>query len=221
MEKGIFIKTTIITSIIFILGIIFGLWIGQERVSALEQTTSALKDSVETAELQFALLDVLKPEVACNYLISTASDLGNKSDELASEVERYENSQKIDDTSFSTLKKQYTTTLIRDWVTVEKIKKVCEGDYLTIIYFYSNKDCDKCEDQGIVLTYIKDVLKENVMIFALDTDLGLTTVNSLRDSFGIDSYPSLVIENKMYSEYLSLEEINKILCSYKSDLSVC
>jgi len=194
---------------------------GQEKVSELSDVTSSLKDSIETAELQFALLDVLKPEVACNYMISSANELGKKSDELASEVERYENSQKIDDISFAALKKEYTITLIRDWITVEKIKKACQGDYLTILYFYSNKNCEHCKDQGIVLTYVKDVLKDNVMIFSLDTDLDSITVNSLRDSFGITEYPSIVVEDKVLNGFTSLEEITKILCDYKSTSDLC
>ena len=167
------------------------------------------------AEFQFALMDILKPEVACNYLISTANDLGKKSDELASEVERYESSQKITESDFLNLKNEYTLALIRDWVSVEKIKKACNGDYVTILYFYSNKNCDQCKDQGIVLTYIKDKLGDNVMTFALDTDLNITTVNALKESFEISSYPSIVIENKMYSGYQSLEEVTAALCAYK------
>lgn len=221
MVKEIFIKTTAVALVVFIAGILLGLWLGQAKVSALEETTTNLRDSIENAELQFALIDILNPEIACNYLIATANDLGKKSDELASEVERYESTQKITESDFIKLKTEYTSTLIRDWVTVEKIKTTCASNYTTILYFYSNINCDTCKNQGIVLTYMKDRLKENVMIFPLDVDLGLATVNALKDSFGIDKYPSLIIENKLQSGYTSLDDIKGIMCSNNSDVSIC
>ncbi|MDD5182295.1 MAG: hypothetical protein PHC66_03935 [Candidatus Nanoarchaeia archaeon] len=221
MEKSVYIKTAVIALVIFIAGIMMGLWLGQAKVNVLELTTSDLKDSVDNAEFQFALMDILKPEIACNYLISTADELGKTSDELASEVERYESAQKIAESDFVSLKRDYTSTLIRDWVAVEKIKKACEGDYVTILYFYSNENCEDCKDQGIILTYIKDKLDGNVMIFPLDTDLDVSTVNALEESFGVQTYPSLVIENSLYSGYQSLEEVTSALCAYNNNLEIC
>lgn len=209
------------TLVVFAAGVLFGLWVGQEKVTELEQTTASLKSSIETAELQFALLDVLEPDVACNYLVSTANDLGKKSDELALEVERYESTQKINERDFQSLKKEYTATLIRNWVTLEKIKDACESSYTTILYFYSNNDCSKCKDQGIVLTYIKDKLEDDVMIFALDTDLNLMTVNALKESYGIGEYPSMVIRDSKYSGFISTEEITSVLCNGNKALSIC
>lgn len=209
------------TLVIFILGIIFGIWLGQDRVSELEQTTNELRLSIETAELQFSLLDVLSPEITCNYLSTATDELGKKSDELASEVDRYESSQKITEKEFLNLKQEYTVTLIRDWIAVEKIKEICNGNYSTILYFYSNDNCGRCKDQGIVLTYIKDTFDGDVMIFSLDTGLDMAIVNTLRDSFHVTGYPSVVINNKKYSEFMSADEITDILCKENPTSALC
>jgi hypothetical protein len=219
--KGLFIKTAIITLLIFGAGIMFGLWISQEKVGELEQTTTSLKSSIENAELQFALLDILEPEIACNYLATSAKELGKKAASLAKDVERFESSQRIDESDFIELKKEYTSTLIKDWVVLEKIKDTCNSTYITVLYFYSNENCDKCLDQGIVLTHIKDQLEQDIMIFALDSDLGLLTVDALRDSYGIEKYPALIIENVLYPGYLSLEELTSVLCSHNKELEIC
>jgi len=210
-----------VTLILFGAGLLFGLWIGQEKVDALTQTTLDLESSIDNAELQFAMLDILEPEIACNYLIKSANELGKESDKLALEVERYENAQKISEKEFSALKKQYTSTIIRNWITLEKIKETCEGEYTTLLYFYSNEQCNDCESQGIILTDMKDELSEDIMIFALDAHLNMMIVNTLRDSYNIYSYPSIVIDNEKYSGLVSIEELTDILCEQNEKLEIC
>lgn len=221
VSKGLFLKTAVITTVIFAVGIWVGLWLGEEKVSSLETTISSLHEDIDDAELQFLMIDVLEKEAACNYMIQTANDLGEEAGALAFEVERYENAQKIDDSSFVGLKKRYTNTLIRNWLTLEKIKKTCDGKYSTILYFYSNKECDLCEDQGIILSFLKEKLDHDLLIFALDTDIGVAAVDALKESYEITAYPSLVINGEVYTEFKTKEELTGTLCDFNDDLKIC
>lgn len=218
---NIFIKTAFLTTAIFLVGIVFGLWLGQERVSQLETDLSSLRSGIDNAELQFLLLDVFKGNISCTYLLKEADSLGSESAELAVQVERYENAQKIDDTTFRELKSSYTALLIKDWLVLEKIKQTCAGNYATVLYFYSNEVCDRCQDQGIVLTYLKEKLKSELMVFAIDGDLGLNVVEGLKDSYSITEYPSLVINGEPHIGYQDLNTTTGILCDFNPEFSVC
>ena len=221
VNLNIFVKTAIITTLIFGVGVWTGLWLGDEKITSLESTMNSLQDDINNAELQFLMFDALEKNASCNYMIQTANSLGEESGKLASEVEKYENTQKIDDAAFYILKRKYTNTLIRDWLTLEKIKRTCNGSYSTILYFYSNKQCDKCEDQGIILTYLKEKLDNELLVFALDADIGVAAVDALRDSFGITAYPSTVINGKVHNSFIDKEDATKELCEFNSDFAIC
>lgn len=218
---NIFIKTGIVATIIFALGIFFGLWMGNERVSDLETVISELQADIDNAELQFTLADVLGPEVSCNYLRLTANELGKESVELAKDLERHENAQKITEGSFKRLKRQYTSVIISNWITLEKIKKTCDVDYNTLLFFYSNKACNACEDQGIVLSYLKDRLGGNLLVFALDSDLEMNTVNALAESYEITEYPAVVFNQEINYGFQDLETLTEMLCDTNNELSIC
>lgn len=221
LTDNIFIKAAILTTAVFLLGLFFGLWIGQEKVSELETDLSSLRGNIENTELQFLFLDVIKGNLSCNFLLSEANALGDESGRLAVQVERYENAQKIDDASYKQLKLSYTTVLIKDWLVLEKIKKTCNGQYATVLYFYSNKNCQKCQDQAIVLSYLKEKLKNGIMIFALDGDIGHNVVEALKQAYRINTYPTLVINGEAYKGYLDLNQTKEILCEYNKEFNIC
>jgi len=221
MGNMMYIKTALVTTAIFAVGVLLGMWMGEQKVNELEQTLNVLKGNLEDTELQFMFLDTMKSNISCSYLNRQASQLGTESDQLGKEVERYEISQKIDETTFNALKKNYNIVLIRDWLTIEKIKQMCDAKYATVLYFYSNKNCDKCQDQGIVLSYLKGKLKQDIMIFALDSDLGVNIVDALKVSYDITSYPTLIINGEVHRGYSDLNQTTQILCDYNSNFSIC
>ena len=217
---NIFLKTAILTTLIFFLGLFVGIFISSEKVSELESEMHGLQMSIENIELEFLFLDTMKSKISCAFFISEAEKLGEETGKLASQVERYENMQKIDDSEFKELKSRYTLTLIRDWLTLEKIKQACNGTYITVLYFYSNKNCDKCEDQGMVLSFYKEKLKSDIQIFAIDGDLDLRIVSALKAAYNITTYPTLVINGKEHYGFYDKEDLKEIFCEYEN-LTLC
>jgi len=218
---NIFIKTTIVTTAIFVVGIIVGLWLGQEKVSAFESELTSLRGSIENTELQFLFLDVLGSNVSCTYLLKQANNLGAESENLAKQIENYETSEKIDEAAFKQLKSSYTTLLIKDWLTMEKIKTTCNATYATVLYFYSNNNCGRCSEQAIVLSYLKQKLGENIMTFAIDGDIGLNVVSALKEAYSIDIFPTLIINGVVHKGYVDLNQTKEILCDYNNNLTIC
>ena len=220
-NMNIFIKTTIVTTAIFAIGIIIGLWLGQEKVSVFESELTSLRDSIENTELQFLFLDVLGSNVSCTYLLKQANDLSAESENLAKQIESYETSDKIDESSFKQLKSSYTTLLIKDWLTLEKIKKTCNATYATVLYFYSDNNCSRCSEQAVVLSYLKQKLGENIMTFAIDGNIELNVISALREAYSIDVFPTLIINGGVHKGYVNLSQTKEILCDYNKNLTIC
>jgi len=221
MKTNVFIKTLIITTIVFIIGVSFGIFMSSEKISELEQSVYDLKGNIDSIELHFLFMDIMEKDVACPVLIDEARILGKGTAELAKEVERFESMQKIRDSGFYELKSQYTLTLIRDWLMVEKIKNSCEGDYVTVVYFYSNEDCDLCENQGIILSYFKREIGRDLQVFSIDTDLRLSIVETLEHSYNVTEYPFLIVNGEKYPGLQTKEKLSEIFCGFSPDLSIC
>jgi hypothetical protein len=220
LSKEMFITTFVITTIIFLVGIFLGSTLEQSKITSLEVTVGNLRSKIENVELEFLFLDTTKGNISCKYFIEEAKVLGSEADELAKEVIALENSRKIEEDKFRSMKSEYTLTLIRDWLTLEKIKQTCTSDYFTVIYFYS-EECDLCEQQGFLLSYFKLQDPEKVMIFAIDKDLDLPIVNAIQSSYEVSEYPSIVIDAKLYSGFQDKEKLKDILCSYNSNMAFC
>ena len=87
-------------------------------------------------------------------------------------------------------------------------------DSTIILFFYSNKYCEICEDQGTILTYIKQKHPKAIMIFTFDVDMDVRMINYLGEiyDFEVRENPVLIIEDKKYENFLSRNDIEKILC---------
>jgi thiol-disulfide isomerase/thioredoxin len=215
------IKAALLTTFVFITGIVFGLWAGSEKITGLEKTIIGLGENIDNAELQFLFFDTMGANVSCQYLTKETITLGSEANSLGSEVERFENSRKLDENSFKELKKKYTSVLIRDWLTLEKIKQTCKEDYLTVLYFYSNENCNDCKDQGIVLSYMKEKLGDKFLVFAIDSDIDLQIIDLLKNVYNVGEYPTLVLNNKRFSGFVDIESLKNASCEYNHNLEIC
>ena len=218
---NIFVKTAIVTIFVFGAGMGLGLLLGGERITSLEESTTDLQISLEDVELEFLFLDVMKGNISCNYFIKEAESLGSISDEMGREVEKYEGSDKLREGSFSELKERYTSVLIRNWLTLENIKNKCNGSYITVLYFYNQDDCKKCGDQGVILSYLKDRLNGDIMIFAIDGNVDLRIVRALKEAYSIEEYPTLIINGDKQIGFYEMDDLSKILCKYNKNLELC
>ena len=218
---NIFLKVGIVTTLVFISGVIFGLVIGDEKVNNLESTISRLDENIQNANLQFLFFDTMNKNVSCTYLSKEAERLGEQADKLGRDVSMYENSKKISEKSFYDLKLRYTSILIKDWLMIEKIKRTCGENYTTVLYFYSNTNCDKCQEQGVVLSYLKEKLDGEILIFSIDGDLNSQIVGTLKDAYSINTYPSLVVNGNVTKGFVDLDSLESKVCDYNSNLSIC
>lgn len=216
MERGgdveVFIFALIISSFLFFAGLVIGLNFGEQKISEFEQKLKESTEEVVSLNLILSMSEALNRSASCDLLRGVASRLGDVAEELGSKVTRMELEGKIMTEEYTRMKAEYMKFLINDMMVLSKVKHQCDANYTIIIYFYSNKYCDNCKEQGYVLDYYKLLHKDSLLIFAIDSDINVTLVNALVNAYGVTEYPTIVVDGKKYEGFLSKEEFGEVLC---------
>jgi len=216
-----FLKAFLLSSFLFIVGIVIGILVSNSKIIHLNDLMAQVKTDIDNTELQFLILDSMHSNKTCMYLMNSASKVGLETYEMGKQVEGYEKSKSISLSDFNQLKMKYTSLLIRTWLYIEKIRTTCEGNYSTVLYFFGSKTCPNCGNQGMVLTFLKEKLNENLLVYAIDGDLDLAPVEVLKDTFTVNKYPTLIINGEKYEGFFDSKELTEILCSDNKNLSIC
>jgi len=213
----------IISFFVFVSGLYFGFMIANTKISLLDEKLSDLEIGLTSPELQFVFKDVMGQELSCPFFEVQLYDITKRTNTLAQEITEYEDSRNplLSDKNFIALKSRYTLALLRNWMYMEKVKKICDSNYTTVLYFYT-WDCDKCPLQGFYLSYYKKIAPNDLMIFALQADLDVAVVEALALNYNITEYPSLVINGKnVHSGFFDKDALKEIFCKTTPGLSFC
>ena len=112
------------------------------------------------------------------------------------------------------LKKYYSLLQVKDYILSKKLAEKCGSlkKPVFVIYFYSNVgDCPDCIKEGYVLTRLKEKYPD-LRVYSFDYNLDLAVIGSLKSIYRITSaLPSLVIEDKTYTGYKSVEDMEALL----------
>ncbi len=214
LDLGVLVSALLISGLLFGAGFLLGYTLNKERMISLEKDIRGITKDVENFQLQFLFFDVLGENSTCPLLLNTLSRINKESYKIGSKLTRYGSETEIKDyNDYIALKREYSRLLISYWLLANKLKDVCNLNASTVIYFFSDK-CSRCSDQGFVLTYLKNKLKERILIFALDGEFDEPSIQVLKNYYNIKEYPALVIDGEVYLGFLPQEKIEKIVCEH-------
>ncbi|RLI97331.1 MAG: hypothetical protein DRO99_03155 [Candidatus Aenigmatarchaeota archaeon] len=211
LDKKILISALIISAILFGSGMLAGYGLNREKLSSIEKDMDSIIKDVQNFQLQFLFLDVLGENATCPLLAATLGGINEQSYRIGNKLESYSSESEIKDyNDYVDLKDEYSRLLVSYWLLALKLKRNCKLSANTIVYFYA-KDCQRCDDQAFILTYLKNKYNEKLLVFALDADLEEPSVNTIKRYYNITEYPSLVVGNELYAGFHSRDSLEKIL----------
>lgn len=196
----------ILTTLIFASAFLLSNALNDKKVASIKATEDKISIDILSLETQFELLQ----DSACTSFGGSilSDELENVGDRLS-----YAESQRgISDADVSLLKKHYSILEIKDYLLTKKLDKQCRKvSPVSILYFYSNQShCDDCTKQGYVLTKLREDHPE-LRVYTFDYDIDLNAVKTLISIHKIPAkLPALVIHDKVYSGFQSIEDIIKI-----------
>lgn len=200
-----YILVFIMTCIIFALAFYISNYFGNKKIADIKATEDKISIDILSSETQYELLQ----ESSCadfknNVLSNEISTIGNK-------LSYAENQQGIDSADVKSLKRYYSLLEIKDYLLMKKIYQKCNIRPTTILYFYSNNDCEDCRKQGYVLTRLREDYPE-VRVYTFDYDLDLNALSTLISINKIKApLPGLVINDKTYQGFQDMAALQKIV----------
>lgn len=200
-----YILVFVLTVIIFLATWYASFLINKRRFNNLQMAQDQASIDILTSETQF---DLNKNQKCDQGEVDTfSSNLAKIADKISYAEQNNSLGQDILD-----FKKQYSLLEVRDYLLNKRISEHCNYPLNTIFYFYGTKvDCPDCVKEGYVLDAVRQEYPE-VRIYAFDHSLDLATLKALKQIYNIgDGLPALVVDGQTYNNFVSLEQISKII----------
>lgn len=196
-NKKIYLVSIIITTLIFLSGIGIGIQLNRQKANILEERMKELEDEERNVELQWMMLSILEKEKACELMYHQFLNLMSDVGELEEKLTSLERTGKIMNPEYIELKKDYSAFQIKYWLFAESIRKSCpiNNKTITTVLFFYSKNCQPCERQGFVLSYLKSKYP-GVMVYSFDTGLDYNLIDNLEIVFNVTETPTLVINGE-------------------------
>ena len=225
ISKDKYVPAFILTSIIFVLGLALGMLFDNLRVKWTESENRGQEVDYLSLQFQYLYLTTLKDKNDSCSALHTAMEkaIRDLSESLQTTI-KYKKETKINKKEYELVGRRYILDNLRYWLFAKKTKEECDLDVVNILYFYSEKNCQTCPDQGVILTYFKNKFGDKLLIFPIDVDYeeNEPVITILEKQYKITKTPTLVIEDKKYEGIINEEELKKIICtSFKHEDEIC
>jgi len=229
-EKRKYIIAFIITLAIFLLGFFLGFVMDLQRVNYFQEITDKQKLDLNSLQLQYELAQEEPFSESCGAFEVLFQRFMTDLEYNRQRIDTYQEQANIKSEDFQNLKREYMLSQIKFWQISRNLEKFCPQnyDFVTVIYFYSDEvSCSDCVNQANVLDYYKRVLKDKILIFSIDETFKdrESIIELFKATYNITQYPTLIIDDKVYSSMIDKAELKNILCSgYLSEqeqLQIC
>lgn len=205
-----------ITLLIFFLGLSLGMIVDDMRLRNAEQLNKAQEVNYQSLQMQYLYLSTLPNATDSCPTLKVALD--KTVAELSESLDRFEDFKKetkLNDKDYDLIGRKYLLDNIKYWFFADKSRNLCDLNLVSVLYFYSLKDCQVCPDQGVILTYFKKILDERLLVFPINVDIEKEEplIKILRSRYNITSYPSVVIADHKYEGVVQRMELSRLICS--------
>ncbi|MFB6088793.1 MAG: hypothetical protein ABEK36_03385 [Candidatus Aenigmatarchaeota archaeon] len=222
MDKKTLATAAAVSLVIFLAGIFVGWNINKQKINVMKDRVENINRNLEGLQTEFLFLNFIGENASCPLLRNRMIEINEETYKLGNRLTSYDEGAKFkNQENLQELKRNYYHSLIRYWLLSRKMKESCGTEkFITVLYFF-NEDCDKCSDQGFLLSYYKRQLDEKLLVFTLDADFEDPFIKALLDYNNIEEYPSLVVEGQTYKGFKNKDELEEIFCEKESGLEIC
>lgn len=206
VDRWVFIKVGFVTALIFISGLLIGYTWDSSRNDFLEKEILSL--SVESESFITSQMYIENNPNYCRIVESRIHQIATIVDDLGKDMASIESKMSFINTTH--IDRRYFLYETRFWMLSEEYKTRCEKNLTTILFFYNNTN-KKSYEQGLVLTTVKDEFDNNVLVFSFELSFPEPVLELIKEDFGVNTAPTLIINHKKYEGFVDKEELRQIL----------
>lgn len=201
----------IFTILIFIIGLFFGYTFTKFGYSNIKKINEEQRIEYDSLQLQYLYMIELLETKNCPAAQKTLEKSISALEKARFKLEEYSRRDK----SLTSLKREYILAELRYWLLAKNTKKICEQDTVSILYFYLPKECLECETQGEILTYLKEKLKEKLLVFSIDLSFEQEPMVSIfKEAYNLNKAPTIILEDEKYEGLVKQDKLLKEICYY-------
>lgn len=203
-----YITVFLITLVIFVTAFGVSNYLNNKKVADIKQNEDQISVSILSLETQFELLQ----ESTCATI--DKSSLGDELTSLADKLSFAESHNEISASEVEGLKKYYSLLEIKDYLLMKKVSRQCNLHPIVIVYFYSSTNCEDCQKQGYILTYLRENYP-GIRVYTFDYNLDLPAIKTLIDIHETKKIlPALIINDKVYNGFQDLDTMKEIIAPF-------
>ena len=208
ISYSVYVAAFLISAGIFVLGIFVGQAIGNSNLEKISGEVNSASSRLES--IQFLYLSDNASASFCPLYNAEVDSLDKDIETIGYKLTYLEEERGVYDNE---LKKKYFVLEAQSHLISKKINSLCGDSRILLINFYSNKNCERCKEQGIEVLKARDALngKIAVKLFSFDGDLYSPISQSYKNQYGITKYPTLIINDKKYEGFYNVQELVEIL----------
>lgn len=194
--------------------IFFGVWtLDQQRVSVLQDRIQELEIESETSRILLFYVQVFgdsEGEV-CQVLEHNMRQQMNRGYFLLRQLRSFQEANLLAD--YEQTRAKYLLNNVELWLYSTLVSKRCNFEIKPILFFYKTKElCTDCIAQGEALDQIRAECPL-ASIYSLAEDEDLDIVSFIKNRYGIETAPAMVINNSVVLNGLQSKDKIKRLIS--------
>lgn len=214
MNKKRYIYTFIITLAIFFFSIWLSNTFNNKKVQSLRDLESRINLDILSVETRFSLLQ----KTSCEHVVNNnkTNEIGFNEDlnNVALKIKALEYQLGYENADVISLKKYYSLLQIKDYLLAKEFHDRCKKSTVSILYFYDLEDCIDCAKQSIILDKIISDYPE-IRVYYLDRKTYNPALDTLSSIFKVTESPTLVINEKTYTGFQDIENIESYIPEIK------
>ena len=217
-----YIIAGIITALIFGLGLTLGLILEDARYGLVQQVNQDQEVRYQSLQLQYLFLTTFHNENSCPILAATLQETITDLSNSLNDVISYEEKKTGNDAKKITVERRYLLDNLRYWLLAKESKQKCNMDIVPVIYFY-RQECESCSGQGTILTYYKNLLEDQLLVFPVNLDLveREPMAKIIQSQYNVTQFPTLIIDNTKYEGVVDKDQMKEIICSSLHEAPQC
>jgi len=211
--KNVFLKATILTIVVFVIGFFVGVFFDNLRLEEIKGRITEIDNLWNDARLLQSYIQKFSNITPhCEFLLDENLKLGDRIYAEGLRIERYEDTNRFAP-FFDLEKKRYALLDLQFWINSIDLKRLCNADYSTVIYFYSQYS--ETPEQGFqdqVLLDLKQKCGPQIIYITFPADMEISTIEVIKNIYKIEKIPSILInESILLSSPVSMGELEKYI----------
>lgn len=214
INREVFWHSLLFTIFVFVSGLFLGFILESSRVNNVESALYNSEINLLDQQIRDGVLGSFK--VSCPVAKKELFSFADSIYEEAFKLEEYDAASKFSD-ALPILHKRYDLLRVLLWTESREFNSKCPESFHTVVYFYEY-GAEDSSVKGIqsfysrLLTEIKDNHQDNVLLIPLASNLNVSSLNVLLDSYKINKVPAILIDEKiLITEPPTLEELESYI----------